>query len=218
VSTPEKKRMHAGEAVRIDSHAAATLRYIRASMDAAASLALPGSTAMTAGGIGLLAALVSSLPGLAAHWLIIWLVAAVIAASAGSFLLLRNSSAEALTISGSPVRKFAMCFLPSLAAGAVMTAVHWSYGNEHAIPGTWLILYGCALISASAATMQLISFIGAGFFGLGVLALFAPSELQIFLLGLGFGALHILLGYLIGRTGKAAEPDDLRSTRKRAKG
>lgn len=210
--------MHAGEAVRIDSHAAATLRYIRASMDAAASLALPGSTAMTAGSIGLVAALVSSLPGLAAHWLIIWLVAAVIAASAGSFLLLRNSSAEALTISGSPVRKFAMCFLPSLAAGAVMTGVHWNYGNEHAIPGTWLILYGCALISASAATMQLISFIGAGFFVLGVLALFAPSELQIFLLGLGFGALHILLGYLIGRAGKAAEPEGLRSTRKRAKG
>jgi hypothetical protein len=213
VPTSQKKRMHAGEAVRIDSHAAATLRYIRASMDAAASLALPGSTAMTAGGIGLLAALVSSLPGLAGHWLIIWLVAAFIAASVGSVLLLRNSSAEALTISGSPVRKFAMCFLPSLAAGAVLTGVHWTYGNVQAIPGTWLILYGCALISASAATMQLLSFVGAGFFGLGVLALFVPAELHIFLLGLGFGALHILLGYLIGRAGTAGEPENLRNTR-----
>jgi hypothetical protein len=201
--------MHAGDAVRIDSHAAATLRYIRASMDAAASLALPGSTAMTAGSIGLLAALVSSLPGIAEHWLPIWLVAAFTAASAGSVLLLRNSSAEALTISGSPVRKFATCFLPSVVAGAVLTGVHWSYGTVQAIPGTWMILYGCALISASAATTQPIGPIGGGFFVLGVLALFAPAELQIFLLGLGFGALHILLGCLIKRAGTALKSESL---------
>lgn len=193
--------MHAAETARLDSHAAATLRYIRASMDAAASLALPGSTALTAGSIGLLAAITSSLPDLGRYWLIIWLVAALVAASVGSVLLLRNSPADALTISGSPVRKFAMCFLPSLAAGAVLTGVHWMYGNVQAIPGTWLILYGCALIGASAVTMQFIGAVGGGFFVLGVLALFAPVEWQIFFLGLGFGALHILLGYLIGRAG-----------------
>jgi len=33
-----------------------------------------------------------------------------------------------------------------------MTAVHWSAGNQHAIPGTWLLLYGCALLTASTAT------------------------------------------------------------------
>ena len=193
--------MHAAEMARLDSHAAATLRYIRASMDAAASLALPGSTAMTAGGIGLLAAIVSSLPDFGRYWLIIWLAAAFVAASVGSVLLLRNSPDEALTISGSPIRKFAMCFLPSLAAGAVLTGVLWVYGNVQAIPGTWLILYGCALISASAVTKQFIGGIGGGFFILGVLALFAPAAWQMFLLGLGFGALHILLGFLIGRAG-----------------
>lgn len=193
--------MHAAETARLDSHAAATLRYIRASMDAAASLALPGSTALTAGSIGLLAAIISSLPDFGRYWLMIWLAAALVAASVGSVLLLRNSPADALTISGSPVRKFAMCFLPSLAAGAVLTGVHWMYGNMQAIPGTWLILYGCALIGASAVTMQFIGVVGGGFFVLGVLALFAPAEWQIFFLGLGFGALHILLGYLIGRVG-----------------
>lgn len=199
--TSEKKRMHAAETARLDSHAAATLRYIRASMDAAASLALPGSTALTAGSIGLLAAIISSLPDFGRYWLIVWLVAALVAASVGSVLLLRNSPADALTISGSPVRKFAMCFVPSLAAGAVLTGVHWKYGNMQAIPGTWLILYGCALIGASAVTMQFIGVVGGGFFVLGVLALFAPAEWQIFFLGLGFGALHMLLGYLIGRVG-----------------
>lgn len=191
--------MHAGDAVRIDSHAAATLRYIRASMDAAASLAVPGSSAMTAGGVGLVATLVSSVPSLAEHWLVIWLLSACAAASIGGVLLLRDSSPDALTIIGSPVRKFALGFVPSIAAGAVMTVVHWHYGSVQMIPGTWLILYGCALIAASAATMQIMSYIGAGFFMLGVIALFAPAALQMVLLGLGFGGLHLLLGYLIGR-------------------
>lgn len=201
VSTLKKKRMHARDAVRMDSHAAATLSYIRASMDAAASLAVPGSSAMTAGAVGLVATLLSSVPGLAEHWLIIWLLAACVAASAGGVLLLRNSSPDALTISGSPVRKFALGFAPSIAAGAVMTGVHWYYGNVHMIPGTWLILYGCALIAASVVTMQIMSFIGAGFFMFGVIALFAPAWLQMSLLGLGFGGLHLLLGYMIGRSG-----------------
>lgn len=201
VPTSEKKRMHVAETARLDSHAAATLRYIRASMDAAASLALPGSTALSAGSIGLVAAVVSSLPDFGRYWLIIWLVAAFVAASVGSVLLLRHSPADALTISGSPVRKFAMCFLPSLAAGAVLTGVHWMYGNVQAIPGTWLILYGCALIGASAVTMQFIGMVGGGFFALGVLALFVPAQWHMSLLGLGFGALHLLLGCLIGRAG-----------------
>jgi hypothetical protein len=47
--------------------------------------------------------------------------------------------------------------------------------------------------------MQFIGAVGGGFFVLGVLALFAPAEWQIFFLGLGFGALHMLLGCLIGR-------------------
>jgi hypothetical protein len=193
--------MHAGNAVHIDSHAVATLRYIRASMDAAASLAVPGSSALAAGSVGLFAAVISSIPGLREHWLGVWIVAAFVAASIGTVLLVRHSSAEALTIAGSPARRFALCFVPSLFAGAVLTAVHWLDGNVDAIPGTWLILYGCALVAASAATIRLIGYVGAGFFAVGLIAFFAPTELHIFLLGVGFGALHLLLGYLIGRAG-----------------
>jgi hypothetical protein len=113
-----------------------------------------------------------------------------------------------LTISGSPFRKFALGFVPSVAAGAVLTGVHWYYGNVQMIPGTWLILYGCALIAASAATRQVMSFIGAGFFMFGVIALFAPPALQMALLGLGFGGLHFLLGYMIGRASASTEGAD----------
>jgi hypothetical protein len=191
--------MRSANTVQIESHAAATLRYIRASMDGAASLAVPGSAGIAMGSIGLLAMALSSAPGLREHWLGIWLAAAAVAAGVGLPLITQPSSLRGLTLSGTPVRKFALCLLPSLFAGVVMTAVHWSYGNFHAIPGTWLLLYGCALISASVATMRTIAVMGAAFVALGLVALLLRSDFQVYVLGAGFGGLHILFGLLIGR-------------------
>ena len=81
-----------------------------------------------------------------------------------------------------------------------MTVLHWSNGNLHAIPGTWLLLYGCALISASAAATRTLAIMGGAFFVLGLAALLLPDSAQIFMLGAGFGGLHVIFGLLIGRT------------------
>ena len=189
------------DTVHIDSHAAATLRYIRDSMEGAASFVVPGSAGIALGVIGLLAAALSSAPTLHEHWLEIWLLAALAAAGVGSALLVRESSLRGLRLIGTPIRKFALCLVPSLAAGLILTAVHWSYGNLHAIPGSWLLFYGCALISASTVTTRTIGLLGASFAVLGVLALLLPSGAQILMLGTGFGGLHIVFGILIGRIG-----------------
>lgn len=191
--------MRSANTVQIESHAAATLRYIRASMDGASSVAVPGSAGIAMGSIGLLATALSSAPSLHDHWLGIWLLAAAAAAASGLPLITQPSSLRGLTLRGAPVRKFALCLLPSLFGGVVMTLVHWSYGNLHAIPGTWLLLYGCALISASVATTRTIAAIGGSFVVLGLLALLLPGEFQVLMLGAGFGGLHILFGLLIGR-------------------
>ena len=185
----------------MDSHAAATLRYIRDSMEGAASFVVPGSAGIALGVIGLVCAALSSAPSLHEYWLQIWLVAALAAAAVGSTLLVRESSLRGLRLIGTPIRKFALCLIPSLGAGLIMTAVHWSYGNLHAIPGTWLLCYGCALISASTVTTRTISLLGGSFAALGVLALLLPSGVQMLMLGAGFGGLHIVFGILIGRMG-----------------
>jgi hypothetical protein len=186
---------------RIDSHATAMLRHIRASMEAAASLTIPGSALIATGVVGLLAAACSTAAKLHEHWLAIWLIAAVGAASLGSALLARQVSLRELTIAGAPIRKFATGFLPTLFAGAVMTAVLGFNGSFQVIPGTWLLLYGCALMAASAVTVRLVGFLGASFMLLGLLALCLPEEFQMLMLGAGFGGLHIVFGLLIGRTG-----------------
>jgi hypothetical protein len=41
---------------------------------------------------------------------------------------------------------------------------------------------------------------GGAFVALGVLALFLPEWVQIYMLGAGFGGVHVLFGLLIGRT------------------
>ena len=197
--------MHCANTVQLDSHAAATLRYIRASMESAASLSVPGSTGIASGIIGVLAAIVSSVPALRPHWLAIWLLAGVVAAGVGGALLLRQPSLSALTIGGAPIRRFAIGLLPSLFAGAIMTWVLWANGGQWAIPGTWLLLYGCGLIAASAATARTIGILGGSFVATGLLALLLPASLQILMLGAGFGGLHISFGYLMGRAGHDRE-------------
>jgi len=185
--------------VRLDNHAVATLRYIRSSMEAATYLAVPGSAGIAMGSVALIAAMFASMPRLHVHWLAIWLVAAAVAAGTGGALMARPASLRGLSLANTPLRKFLLCLFPSLFAGAVMTGVHASTGNFHAIPGTWLLLYGCALISACATTTRLIGLLGALFVLLGLFALALPESVQMLLLGLGFGGLHVLFGFLIHR-------------------
>jgi len=201
----ENPVLYSSNTVQIDSHAAATLRYIRESMESAASLAVPGSAGIAMGLVGVGAAFLCAMPRLHPHWLAIWLVAALAAGAVGSALLGRESSLSALLLAGTPLRKFALCLFPSLGAGAVMTAVHWWAGNLHAIPGTWLLLYGCALVAASAATTRTIGVLGASFAALGLSALVLPDRFQILMLGLGFGGMHLLFGFLIGWRGHGHE-------------
>jgi hypothetical protein len=197
--------MQSANTVQLDSHAAATLRYIRASMESAASLSVPGSTGIASGIVGIVAAIVASVPALRPHWLIVWLLAAAVAAGVGGALLLRQPSLSSLTIGGAPIRRFAIGLVPSLFAGAVMTWVLWANAGPRLIPGTWLLLYGCGLIAASAATARTIGILGAAFVATGLLALLLPESWQILMLGVGFGGLHIVFGYLMARAGHGRE-------------
>jgi hypothetical protein len=191
--------------VRLDSHAAASLRYIRSSMEGAVLLAVPGSAGIVLGTIGLLAAALCLAPGLRKYWLGIWLGAALLGTVVGSILIVRESSLRDLRLAGTPLLKFALCLSPSLGAGLVMTWVHWYGGNLHAIPGTWLLLYGCALVAASAATIRIIATLGALFILFGLLALLLADNLQNLMLGAGFGGLHIVFGFLIRRMSHGRE-------------
>jgi hypothetical protein len=185
----------------MDSHAVATLRYIRATMDGAALLSLPGSAGIALGIVGLCATALSYTESLRAYWIGIWLIAGLLATGIGSLMVVRESSLRGLKLDGMPLRRFALCLLPSLFVGLVMTGVLWRHGDLHDIPGTWLLSYGGALIAASATTTRTIGLMGVSFSALGLVTLFLPERCHILALAFGFGGLHIFFGILIGRMG-----------------
>lgn len=191
--------MTSAKTVNLDTHAMSTLRYIRESMDAAGSVAVPGSAGIAMGIVGLGATALSLIPHLASHWFAIWLAAAPIAAFAGALLMTRSASVVTFIGTGKPGRKLLLGLLPSLFAGAVMTGVLWRANYLGAAPGIWLLLYGCSLVSAGVFTKVIVRWMGGCFAALGMLALVAPAASQIPLLGLGFGGLHIIFGILIAR-------------------
>jgi hypothetical protein len=169
-------------------------------------MAVPGMAGIVMGAIGILAAIVTSLPRFAPFWLPIWLVAAGIALLVGGAMMAREAAQSGHARYLGPVRKFLFCLCPALLAGAVLTLVLWRAGSTNLIPGVWLLLYGCAVLSAStvtvARTMRLICIMGALFMLLGLLAFAAPANAHTLVLGMGFGALHSIFGALIGQVSR----------------
>ena len=157
--------------------------------------------------IGVLAAAVVSLPRWAPHWLAIWLFAAPVALLFGGAFVARQVARRGHTRYLGPARKFLLCLCPALLAGAVLTWVLWSGRMTSLIPGMWLLLYGCAVLSASTVTIagiaRLICVMGALFLALGSMTFVLPTTLHTLMLGLGFGVLHIIFGILIGRLSHA---------------
>jgi hypothetical protein len=164
---------------------------------------VPGMAGIVMGVIGVLAAIAVSVPRWAHHWLGIWLCAAAVALLLGSALVARQYVRRGHARYFGPARKFLLCLCPALFAGAVLTGVSWTAGMTGAIPGMWLLLYGCAVLSASTVTIagisRLIGVMGTLFVILGSIAFVLPQAAHTVMLGLGFGVLHIVFGVLIGR-------------------
>jgi hypothetical protein len=193
--------------IPIEAHALGTLAYIRRSIETSGSLAVPGMAGVVMGSIGLCAALLASTSQCAPLWPWIWMFAGATAFVVGGAIMARETALSGHARYLGPVRKFLLCLCPTLFAGAVLTAVLWHAGLINLLPGTWLLLYGCAVLSASTMTLpstrRLFAIMGALFVVLGSLAFLLPAQTHTLILGIGFGALHIVFGILVGRLGRA---------------
>jgi len=190
-------RAAASNTVALESHALGTLQYIRASIDAAGLLAVPGSAGMVMGCVGLAAAALVSRPQFAPHWFAVWLAAGILAVVCGSGLILHQAGTRRTALYRGPARKFMLCLCPALVAGAVLTSVLWLHGSTALIPGTWLLLYGCGVTAAGTMTVRPVAIMGGLFLLLGIAALLLPPASANLLLGAGFGGLHVIFGALI---------------------
>lgn len=176
------------------------LRFIRETMErAGAFTAIPGRATMFVGLTAVAATALAHLQPSFGRWLTVWLGEAVLGVVVGGWALSRKAKAAGAPLSTGPGRRFALAFGPPLAVGGLLTLTLARAGVTGAIPGTWLLLYGAAVLAAGAFSVRIVPLLGSCFMALGAVALLGPPGWAEALLALGFGGLHVGFGFVIAR-------------------
>jgi hypothetical protein len=187
------------EPIPIDRRAADNLRFIRDTMERAASFtAVPGWGGVAIG-ISALATGVLAWRMAAQQQFIAWLVEAAVALVIGCIAVRRKSKRLALSLSSRPAKRALLSFVPPLLAGAVLTTVLYRVEMLMVLPGLWLLLYGAAVVTGGAFSVRIVPVMGICFMLLGGLSLLAPALWGNVFLMAGFGGIHMVFGVLIAR-------------------
>lgn len=176
------------------------LQYIRSTMERAGSFtAVPGWGMVAVGVTALAATWVASRQPRDAAWLAVWLGEAVLGVAIGGAALVRKARVANDPLLSGPGRRFGLGFLPPLIVGGLLTLALHQAGLFHRMPGTWLLLYGTAVVTAGAFSVRVVPLMGLCFMLLGAGALFAPTGWWPGFMAAGFGGLHIVFGSIIAR-------------------
>jgi len=199
-TTPGPLRSSRREPIPIDARAADHLRYIRETMARAAEFtAVPGWGGVAMGITAIVAAFVASRQATPRAWLVVWLAEAFIAvAIAAPAAATKAHRANSRLFSG-PGRKFLLSFAPPIVVGALLTHTLFEAGASAALPGTWLLLYGTAIVTGGAFSARVVPLMGLCLMVLGAAALFTPSAWGDAFMAAGFGVVHVGFGWWIAR-------------------
>lgn len=194
--SPQKPR----NPIPIDTGAREQLRYIRDTIERAGSFtAVPGWGGVVVGLTALGAAAVAFRQSSPQAWMIVWLAEAGLAALVGVWSVVWKAKSAGVPLLSGPGRRLAFSFTPPLAVGALLTAVLWKEGIIAILPGVWLALYGTAVVTGGAFSIEIVPLMGLCFLVLGAVALFSPAAWGDLFMAAGFGGLHVVFGALIAR-------------------
>jgi hypothetical protein len=186
--------------VSINQRALENLRYIRETMERAGSFtAVPGWGGILMGISAVLVAVISSLLPSTELWVASWLGEAVLALAIGGWAMSQKAKAVQSTLLGGPGRKFALSLCPAMIAGGILTVVLYKNGLFTLLPGVWLLLYGVAVVTGGAFSVNIVPIMGISFMILGTIALFSPAQWANWFMATGFGGLQIVFSIIIAR-------------------
>src|SRR5436305_9058276 len=161
--------------VPIERHAADNLRFIRDTMERAASFtAVPGWGGVIIGITALGAGTVAFGRPLREQFFV-WFAEALLALAIAILALRSKSKRLALSLQSRPARRALLSFMPPLIAGAVLTAVLYNLQIFGVTPGVWLLLYGAAVVTGGAFSVRIVPVMGLCFMFVGALAMIAPA-------------------------------------------
>ncbi|HEY1402727.1 MAG TPA: hypothetical protein VGB05_01230 [Pyrinomonadaceae bacterium] len=192
VEEPEPPALHA--------RAMDNLRFIRETMESAASFtAVSGwgqcAIGLTALGAAALAARQTK-PG---AWLLVWFAEAIVSLVISGWTMRRKARAAEMPLLSRPGRKLALNFAPPTFVGALLTVALFRAGVVSMIPASWLLLYGAGVVTGGAFSVKIVPVMGLSFMFLGTVALFSPAAWGDAFLAAGFGGLHLIFGVIIAR-------------------
>ena len=188
------------KAIALHDRAMDNLRFIRETMERSTSFtAVSGVAGVAMGAIALGAAWLAAAQETPGAWLLTWLTAAVLSGAVAVWAMARKAHAIEMSLLSGPGRKFVLGFAPPVLVGGLLTVVLFRGELTQALPGTWLLLYGTAVVTGGAYSVKSVPLMGAAFMVLGALALFTPPEWGDALMAVGFGVLHIVFGIIIWR-------------------
>jgi hypothetical protein len=184
----------------VRQHAIENLRFIRETMERSTSFtAVPGWGGVAMGVTAVAAAALAAKQPDSQRWLSVWLLEGAVAFALGGWAAVRKARAAELPILSGAGRKFALSLLPPVVAGGLLTAALDRAGLIRPLPGLWLLSYGAGVLTAGAFSVRVVPVMGLCFMAAGAMALFSPVSWGNYLLGAGFGGLHLLFGMIIAR-------------------
>jgi hypothetical protein len=181
-------------------HAIDDLRFIRETMENAASFtAVPGWGGVAVGITALAAAVLASLRPQVEWWVGVWGLESLCAFAVGASASFWKARKTETSVLSSPGRKFALGLFPSMLAAAVLSIVIYRAGLYALLPGLWMLLYGAGVVTAGAYSVKVVPIMGLCFMLAGILALVCPASWGNLIMAAGFGGLHLVFGAIIAR-------------------
>ncbi len=184
----------------LQGRAAENLEFIRNAMQRSTEFtAVPGYGGMLMGATAIGAAVIAQIQTSGRLWLVTWLTEAGLAFLIGLLAMWQKSKAAETSLTSLPGRKFAMGFVPPIAAGVIITGMLGFRGFFDLLPAVWLTLYGVAVVTGGSFSVKPVPTMGWIFIAAGAAAAFAPAAYGNLLMGACFGIAHIVFGFVIAR-------------------
>lgn len=187
----------------LQDRAAEDLRFIRATMERAASFtAVPGWGTVAIALTALAAAALAAQQPTQTRWLLVWLAEAALAVLiAAVSILLKARRLRVPLFRGSGAR-FLFGLGPPFIAAALLTLVLYRAGLFDLLPGLWLLLYGAGVVTGGAFSVRAVPTMGLCFMALGAAVLLLPTGggpggYADAAMAIGFGGLHLGFGAVI---------------------
>lgn len=175
------------------------LAFIRETMESAAGFTpVSGVGLMAVGIFGLVATVLAYLRNAHVDPLV-WVPTAVVSIIVSTAATARKGKKLQIPLWTGSFQKMVWVMTPALVVGALMTLALVDGGGGRLIAATWLSLYGVGVTAGGTHTTTTFRWMGIAFIILGAIAMFNP-QWGIWLLGIGFGGLHLAFGLQISRT------------------